>query len=190
MKTFFTADLHLFHRGVLGHPARRFQTVEEMNSAIIERWNSKVGVHDTVYFLGDLSFANLDKTLSVVGMLNGQIKWVPGNHDKALFRKVELHGFMEPLRPLHTVKVQDEDISKGHQRIVLCHYPLLTWDMAHHGAWHAHGHSHGNLRPMPGRRIDVGVDCFDLYPVEYEELKVLMAAKEHHTVDHHAEAIN
>ena len=65
----------------------------------------------------------------------------------------------------------------GHKRIlVLCHYPLASWDRRHHGAWHLHGHSHGTHQGT-GCILDVGVDCHGYAPVAADELPALMEGK-------------
>ena len=51
----------------------------------------------------------------------------------------------------------------------LCHFPLEIWDRKHYGAWHLHGHSHGKAPKMLGR-LDVGVDCWNYYPVSWEQV--------------------
>ena len=51
---YFTSDLHLCHdRGFIYEP-RGFNSIEEMNNAIVENWNSIVTNEDNVFILGDL----------------------------------------------------------------------------------------------------------------------------------------
>ena len=45
---FFTADTHFGHANVIKHDDRPFKTVEEMDKAIIDNWNSVVGDKDEV----------------------------------------------------------------------------------------------------------------------------------------------
>lgn len=54
MSVFFTSDLHIGHENVLRFDSRPFQSVEEMDSEIIRRWNDKVKPGDLVYVLGDM----------------------------------------------------------------------------------------------------------------------------------------
>src|ERR1700739_2009266 len=73
--------------------------------------------------------------------------------------------------------------------IVLCHYAMQVWHGSHKGSWHLYGHSHGMLpeshtcpnchfeQPSPALKFDVGVDCWDFYPVSIEEVKAKMATK-------------
>lgn len=46
--------------------------------------------------------------------------------------------------------------------------PRIIDNQAHRGSWMLYGHSHGNLTDIGGKTIDVGVDCFDYYPVSLD----------------------
>ena len=59
---FFTADHHFGHANIIRHCSRPFHSVEEMDGALLERWNAAVGQQDTVYILGDLFFRNNSPT--------------------------------------------------------------------------------------------------------------------------------
>jgi calcineurin-like phosphoesterase family protein len=46
-----------------------------MNAELIRRWNNKVGVNDTVFYLGDLTFRKkIEKYF--VNQLNGKIHFI------------------------------------------------------------------------------------------------------------------
>lgn len=190
MSIFFTSDTHFWHNGALRF-REGFGSVEQMNEALIGAWNDVVRMGDTVYHLGDLSFAGLARTQEVVDMLNGTMHIVPGNHDdKTLLARLRTNDgpvIVEP--PLMDLKLQFEGEPC---RFTLCHFPLLQWNRAQHGAIHLHGHSHGSCRyPNPENRIlDVGVDSWS--PSRYEPLSLqrvlwLMASRTYAGADHHKE---
>jgi hypothetical protein len=52
----YTSDHHFGHKNIIAHNSRPFASVEEMDEALIARWNSVVGPDDVVYHLGDFSF--------------------------------------------------------------------------------------------------------------------------------------
>ncbi|MFW6855297.1 hypothetical protein ACODYM_28820 [Burkholderia gladioli] len=171
MTIFFTSDTHFGHRKALDF--RAFPSVDDMDRYLIDNWNAVVQPGDTVYHLGDLSFHKLDRTIEIVRQLRGQKHWIAGNHDKKLAKARGLSDLFVQVTPLHEIKVADPDAAGGKQRIVLCHFPMLTWNAAHHGAWMLHGHSHGTLRhPHVMRLMDVGVDPNCLSPVSYESVKL------------------
>ena len=53
----FTSDTHFGHNNIIKFCKRPWKTTEEMNEALIERWNSVVKPDDIVFHLGDFAFA-------------------------------------------------------------------------------------------------------------------------------------
>lgn len=79
--TWFTSDTHFGHSKILEYEkeARPFDSVEEMNEAIIDNWNSLVRPVDTVYHLGDFCFGR--RYIEIAARLNGRKNLILGNHD-------------------------------------------------------------------------------------------------------------
>ena len=50
---YFIADTHFSEENIMRYENRPFESVAEMDSALIRRWNSCVGERDEVYVLGD-----------------------------------------------------------------------------------------------------------------------------------------
>ena len=65
MKVFYIADLHFGHKNIIRYDNRPFKTVEEMDRALIERWNKAVSKNDTVFILGDISWHDETKTAEI-----------------------------------------------------------------------------------------------------------------------------
>ena len=78
-RIFFIADTHFGSDAVRRYENRPFDSVSEMDKAMIERWNSVIAPNDIVWHLGDFSAKGCEK--QVVTQLNGSIKFVKGNHD-------------------------------------------------------------------------------------------------------------
>lgn len=84
-RDFVTADCHFGHAGVTkflqedGTKLRPWDTIEEMNEALISYWNDVVRDVDTVYVLGD--FCLRRSALPLAARLNGRKILVKGNHD-------------------------------------------------------------------------------------------------------------
>ena len=83
---FFTADSHFCHDNIRGFCKRPFSSVEEMNSIIVDNWNSVIQSKDIVYHLGDFAFYKNDKEFNLVQEifreLRGEKHFITGNHDK------------------------------------------------------------------------------------------------------------
>lgn len=53
---FYIADMHFGHKNVIRYDNRPFDSIEEMDKAMITLWNETVGDNDVVYILGDFSW--------------------------------------------------------------------------------------------------------------------------------------
>jgi calcineurin-like phosphoesterase family protein len=162
MTDYFTSDYHFNHARMA--EMRHFNTVQEMNQAIIDSHNAVVGEKDIVYFLGDFCFTHdWNELCYFYGELNGTFVWILGNHDdRKLFKK----GFNESLiHDIYKYKREEETIT-------LCHFPMRSWHKSHYNAWHLYGHWH-----MPtdfeGKSMNVGWDIFHK-PIAYAEVKSYM----------------
>lgn len=175
----FTSDQHFHHTNIIKHSKRPFEDVKEMNEMMIVNYNSVVRNGDLVYHLGDFSFGTPEQSTSIAKRLAGQRYLVFGNHDKRLRKERDFLAQWIWAKDFAEIKV-------GDQKIVLCHYPFLTWAGSHRGAYDLHGHCHGSLKPDPNAlRVDVGVDCWNYFPVNYDEIAKVMSKKEFKPLDHH-----
>lgn len=192
MRNFFTSDEHFGHQHLLQFQRKEFKLVAEMDEALIAAWQTVVDKKDMVYILGDLSFRKPVDTIAILDRLPGRKVLVLGNHDKSV-NKPAVRKYFERIEDVLEVKIQDADAYEGRQRIVMCHYPMISWNASRYGSWMFHGHCHANLQSdkLPqAKRLDVGVDmAFKLglgyRPFSYEEAKQLMELQKMDAVDHH-----
>lgn len=173
---FFTSDTHFNHGNIIKYCNRPFSSVEEMNEALIKNHNAVVGKNDFVIHLGDIAFGkDIHQTVALLSQLNGRKIFLLGNHDDSL-----LYGSIREkgLDFLTFSRFQLAPISIFGQHVVLCHFPMLSWERSYHGSIHLHGHSHGNIPDDPlVRRVDVGVDCNNYTPVSWGDIKKKMLAR-------------
>lgn len=168
MTIFFTADNHFGHNNIISYEKRPFENAHEMDEVMIKRWNEVVKAKDHVYHLGDVSLRNPKNTEIILNRLNGKIYLIKGNHDKSAC-KPECAKRFEWVKDYYYLHLPDKN------KIALMHYCMRVWDRKHHGAWHLFGHSHSNLKEVEGEfALNVGVDCWDFYPVSLEQIKERM----------------
>jgi calcineurin-like phosphoesterase family protein len=191
----FASDFHIGHLNVIKFDGRPFGNLEEMHLKLIENWNSVVGENDLVFYLGDFSYKDQGYGKWFRDQLNGKIHFIMGNHDR--MRTVGRLGFDriygdDTALGGATISVKDEEANRGYQTIVMCHYPILSWNKSHHGSWHIHGHCHQSLTKNPEMEwyykrkvIDAGVNGLGYTPISYTELKKIMNEKIISSVDHH-----
>lgn len=135
-KKFYIADWHYGHKNVLAFDNRPFKSVEEMNEALIENWNSVVSAGDMVYILGDMFWIKSNEAASIMDRLNGQKILIKGNHDR--FHDSRFAGKFAKV----TEYLEVED---GEHKIVLCHYPIPCYKNHFYGWYHFYGHVHNSF---------------------------------------------
>jgi len=191
---YFISDFHVGHKNVLEFDGRPFKNTDEMHVELIKRWNSVIGDDDIVYYLGDLAFCRDELAKWFIYSLKGKIHFIKGNHDK--MKTLRKFGRWEEIYEYGTeIFVKDEDLksargANGYQQIIMCHYPFMSWNRAHYGSWHLHGHCHGSLMKSnqayyKRKVMDVGCNVIDYTPASYEEIKGVMLKKDIISVDHH-----
>lgn len=123
---FYIADNHFFHKNmVIRMDKRPFNSVEEMNEHMIEKWNSRVRKNDEVVILGDFSFGNIEQTSKLLNRLNGRLYLIRGNHDKVIDRAdfdTSRFNWIKDYAEMH-------DSEDGIRRkVILCHYPIMMYN--------------------------------------------------------------
>ncbi|MAN76007.1 MAG: metallophosphoesterase [Rhizobiales bacterium] len=164
-QTFFTADTHFGHRGIIDMCNRPFVDIDEHDRSLIDAWNAVVRPDDTVWHLGDFAYrCGPQQTRRIFGELNGTKHLVLGNHD---FKNETTKLPWASISELTEVEVEGTTY-------VLCHYGLRTWRNMRRGAVHLFGHSHGRL-PGTSQCIDVGVDNVGYVPVGVDVIRARLA---------------
>lgn len=168
VQTFFTADTHFGHAGILGMCERPWGSADEHDEALIEAWNTTVQVGDVVWHLGDFAYrCPRQRVKQIFDRLNGEKHLVWGNHDFA-----ERLGTRD--LPWASQDHYAEVTTDDGTLLVLTHYGLRTWRKIRRGAVNLFGHSHGNLSGTT-QCIDVGVDVMGYRPVTWLEIRARLA---------------
>ncbi|HTN99244.1 MAG TPA: hypothetical protein VL068_01110, partial [Microthrixaceae bacterium] len=188
MQTWFTSDLHLGHNNIIRYCARPFSSVDEMDEALVQRWNETVADEDRIWVLGDFALGDIGASLALTSTLRGRKILLAGNHDRCWAgtgkkthewteRYLEA-GFDEVLQGEQTMSIVGEQVR-------LCHFPYEGDSHDHDrfvgnrpiddGGWLLHGHVHERWRQRQ-RMINVGVDVNDFCPVSIDEIAQMIAA--------------
>ena len=169
---FYISDTHFGHASIIGLCERPFDSVEEMDHALIANWNARVGPDDDVWHLGDFAYRSGKTCKSYLSRLNGRIHLIVGNHDHdTLLRQPDA---LEMLASCNHACFRVDD---QHRRIWMCHYPLAEPPKR---TWALYGHVHNDANPegFPGwplvRSMEVALNCCvevnGYMPVTFEEL--------------------
>lgn len=186
MSVFFTSDLHFHHKRICEFTDRgNYTTPEEHTDWLVDIWNKQVGVADLVYHLGDFSFAKTTHEIrQVLQRLNGQKLFIKGNHckreDYNILRKENYIQWWGDYKEIYIQKTAT----------CLFHFPIMSWHKQGYGAYHLHGHCHGNLKAPIGKMLDVGIDnAYNLFGEHrlFTEQDIIdyMAEQQLYISDHH-----
>lgn len=174
-KVFFTSDTHFRHAAIVGFCNRPFDSVDDMDEALIENWNKVVSNDDTVYHLGDFAFCGTQMIKRIRERLNGKIHLIIGNHDIRNINPNTVGNCFESIEYQRIIEIDGYNV-------VLNHYPFLCFP----GAFNSHlvqlfGHVHtrqgntGNdrdrLQYLYPTQYDVGVDNNNFTPISWEYVK-------------------
>ncbi len=160
-RVWLTSDTHFGHTKMYDFFDLRKKGFEE---EIIAKWNSKIGKHDVVLHLGDLTMVGKEETIKWTSRLRGRKYMIKGNHDNRSDQWFADCGFtvIPPVFYIHN--------PFGVERYIFTHEPVLNlpdnWYNIH---GHLHGNSHRKVETTP-QHIDVGVDCNDLYPIQLADV--------------------
>lgn len=155
------SDTHFGHENSLKW-GRPFSSVDDMDSTMVDNWNSVVKPGDKVYHLGDVFFGCKDRFKKNWVKLHGKKRLIVGNHDDikflssgTFFQKVYLWRVW-----------RDKNLLFTH---VPVHESSLMERVPGDGCINVHGHIH--TRPAPqGPYKCVCVEQTNYTPVHIEEL--------------------
>ena len=186
IETFVDKEGNPYEKTVWTSKTIKYQRAKEMTDDHINRWNSVVDPTDTVIHFGDFAFGSTAFLIQCLRRLNGNIKFIWGNHDDSLKQVSRILDFYSDVKGRFTFLGDYAELKVEGQDIVCMHYAMRTWNRMHHGVWQLYGHSHGSLSDDPNAlSFDVGMDCHNSTPLTFERVKEIMATKAFKPKDHH-----
>lgn len=162
-KSYFISDPHLGHSNILtfanneGVILRKFASIEEHDSLILDEINRLVRPVDKLYILGDVvmyrrNFALLDRIITKKRIL------VRGNHD--IFK---LKDYLPYFTDVRAYKVMPK------HGIIFSHIPIHTCQLEGRFNLNVHGHMHGH-RIDDSRYMNICPEQIGYTPIELEEI--------------------
>lgn len=170
---FLYSDPHFSHEGVCRFlradgvtKLRPWDSAEEMDEFMIQRFNDTVGPRDKVYFLGDVVI-NRKALAAIMPRLNGDKVLIRGNHD--IFKLEDYTKYFRDIRGYHVMN-----------GMILSHIPIHSDSLARFGT-NIHGHLHEKRVMVPlatsgvTDRIDTRYHCVcveqtDWAPILFEDV--------------------
>ena len=177
----FTSDLHFGHRNIIKYCNRPWNTVEEMDEALIHNWNSIVGKNDIVFDLGDFAFASNQRWRELVSRVNGKHYLILGNHDVSRYPGDSIMDLFEGVEHQMLLDIDG-------RYVYLNHYPFLcyggAWRNPDNAVYQLFGHIHSGpnstgkdtdrLVHLFPYQYDIGVDNNNYFPVSWNQIKEII----------------
>ena len=157
---------------------RGFDTVWDMNEAIVENWNKVVDKDDICYVLGDIMLNNNEIGLSLLRRLNGNIHIIAGNHDSY----ERIGRYVTETDNVLSVLWADMIRYKGYH-FYLSHFPTMTGNLENESlkkmmcCLFGHTHQKTNFYNDIPYLYHVGVDSHNCAPVLLDDIIIEMNNK-------------
>jgi calcineurin-like phosphoesterase family protein len=173
-RLFLTSDLHLGHFNIIKYCNRPFKSLQQMDETLIRNWNERIKPEDWVIYLGDFCFKNtsggkegegVNKNHEVyLKQLNGRKTFIRGNHDRNNgFKSHIMNLVLEFSHKLIYCTHRPQDINLDY-KINLVGHVHEKW------LWKYMYEDYENQTGIKGIMINVGVDQWNFYPVEMQEI--------------------
>lgn len=198
-EVFFTSDLHLGHRLVAelrgftysdyanqGELWTSETLTAEHDRVLAENWDALVKPSDQVWVLGDISAGGTKAQHKALDWLRdrpGGKHLIAGNHDGCHPMHRDAHKWQplyldvfKTVQPFARRKINGQPVLLSHFPYQGDHTEADRYDqyrLRDLGVLLLHGHIHRPLRKM-GYQIHVGLDAWNLKPVNLDELIILI----------------
>ena len=172
---YYISDTHFRDQVIFDKCNRPFKSLDEMESIVVSKWNNKVNDEDTVYVLGDIGKDDDVLAIKIFNKLKGHKHLIVGNHDHNMIEEIKKSNVFESIKFIDL-------IMDGHQKVCICHYPLMDWMEFNRKGILVYGHIH-NKTPKNGYAYKMikdyyanlpayncGVDVCDFEPRTLDEL--------------------
>ena len=182
-RLWFTSDTHYNHANICSATTRwnnpvtcrEFNTLEHMNSTLVNNINSVVGQDDILIHLGDWSFGGFEKIQEFRDRITCRnLHLITGNHDHHIENNRDnCQSLFSSVNKYMELSVSNDGVKDV---FVLMHFPIASWNDLARGAIHLHGHVHldTSSRVGPGKMMDVGVDGNELHPISMHKVLSIM----------------
>ncbi len=147
-----------------------------MDETIITNIISPLKPKDEFFFLGDLSWSH-ETTFKFFERFPKDVKfhWILGNHEKGW------EQFKKNCSSISSIS----ETKIGDNSVILCHYPMITWNKSHYNSWQLFGHHHMKSNgwqelenKVVGKALNVNIEFHNYKPWSEEEIIEYMSHRQ------------
>lgn len=117
---YYISDTHFRDQAIFDKCKRPFNSLDEMESIVIHKWNNKVEDEDIVYVLGDIAKDDDISSIQILKKLKGHKHLIVGNHDHLILENIKNLNIFESVNFIDL-------IMDNNRKVCICHYPLMDW---------------------------------------------------------------
>ena len=161
MKIFITSNQQFGRFGAISEFNRDFSTIDEMNTHLINKWNSVVSDEDIVYVLGDFMW-DPETAEKIIVKLKGTVFATLGTYDYSI----------EEISKFGNINIVKRDINYDENlKICMSYWPLKDWPFRNHGSISVIGKHGDEFKTSHGDSIlNVSCDYWDYKPVDVKKI--------------------
>lgn len=173
-KIWLTSDLHFCHNKDFLYSPRGFESVYDMNEAIVKNFNEVIDWADKLYILGDCFLNNNEEGIKYLKRLPGEKHIIYGNHDTETRRNILDTLAISHYYDIHT-HGDATTLDYNGYHFFLCHYPTMTANFdvdkpLKRRLLSLSGHTHSKEIWDAAGGYNVALDAHNCYPVEINEI--------------------
>lgn len=161
-EVYFWSDHHFYHKNVIEYSNRPFESVAEMNQAMIDGNNQTVNDDSLVIYGGDIAFGRTEVVTEVVERMRGRKLFIYGNHDFNHGKRYNTSCFEESA----ICAVFPYEINGKTYDVLVSHYPVMS--ELPENMLNIYGHTHTYL--MEGNRFNMCVEHTNYKPKAFSDM--------------------
>lgn len=168
---YFTSDWHFNHNKDFVWFKRGYNSIEEMNEAIISNICSTLDEGDELWVLGDIIMGETNaEAAALLSRIPYSVHFLIGNHDS--YKRIQLYKSLGWINEGYATTIQD-----GKWHFYLSHYPTFTSNYddnkKHLPLINLFGHTHQEHLFFLNNpyMYHVGVDSHDCMPISIDKIK-------------------
>ena len=120
---YYISDTHFRDQAIFDKCKRPFNSLDEMESIVIHKWNNKVEDEDIVYVLGDIAKDDDISSIQIFKKLKGHKHLIVGNHDHLILENIKNLNIFESVNFI--------DLIIDNNRKV-CIYQIVYYNITHY----------------------------------------------------------
>lgn len=138
---YYISDTHFRDRAIFDKCKRPFDSLDDMESTIINKWNKKIKDEDIIYVLGDITKDDDISSIDIFNKLKGHKHLIVGNHDHLILEDIKTSNIFESIKFIDL-------ILDNNRKVCICHYPLMDWIEFNRKGILVYGHVHNKTLKM------------------------------------------